>query len=300
MFKKYQHIERLLSDEVEGLLMGEVVVQPKIDGANGSIWCEWDGWLGTIKCATRNQEVTPDNEAMGLRDWVKSDEVAVALMKLFNVHHDWRLYGEWLFPHSLKTYRSDAWRKFYVFDVLDDETETFVPFSVYQPELSACGLDYIPVLALVTNPTVEVLQGLVDRNTYLIEDGKGVGEGLVIKRYDFRNKYGRTTWGKIVRNEFKEKNLAAFGPVKLNGGLTDELVFAQEYVTRARVEKARLELEPWQSKKIPGLFGIVYHDLITEELWDFLKDRKNKVTLDFKVLQGYVTTQVKVVYPELF
>jgi hypothetical protein len=300
MFKKYMHVERLGTDEVEGLLLGPVVVQPKIDGANGSIWCEWDAWLGTIKCATRNQEVTNDNEAMGLRDWLKSNDTTVTLMKLFNTKGHWRLYGEWLVAHSLKTYRADAWRKFYVFDVLDDDTEKFVPYDEYQPVLADCGLDYIPILALVDNPTIEVLQGLVERNTYLIEDGKGAGEGLVVKRYDFVNQYGRTVWGKIVRNEFKEKNLVAFGPVKLDGGTTDEIDFAQQYVTRARVEKAKLELEPWQSQKIPGLFGIVYHDLIAEELWDFLKTHKNKVTLDFKILQNRVTQQVKLVYPELF
>ena len=32
-----------------------------------------------------------------------------------------RLYGESLVPHSIKDYREDAWRKFYVFDVYDME-----------------------------------------------------------------------------------------------------------------------------------------------------------------------------------
>ena len=31
------------------------------------------------------------------------------------------VYGEWLVPHSLRTYRHDTWRKFYVFDVFDGD-----------------------------------------------------------------------------------------------------------------------------------------------------------------------------------
>ena len=32
-----------------------------------------------------------------------------------------RFFGEWLVPHSLKTYREDAWRDFYIFDVMKDD-----------------------------------------------------------------------------------------------------------------------------------------------------------------------------------
>lgn len=301
MFKKYMHVERLDGDEVEGLLDGDVVVQPKIDGANGSIWLE----AGELHCATRNMEITKD-EGHGLTQWMKANHDA--LYRLLVWHPFWRLYGEWLIPHSLKTYRVDCWRKFYIFDVLDElglepeigERERFVPHNIYQPELDKYGLNYIPILAVVSQPSIEAIQGLLERNTYLIEDGKGVGEGLVIKRYDFVNRYGRTVWGKMVRNEFKEKHLTAMGPTQISGGLTAEIIFAQEYVTRMRVEKAKAELEPWSSKKIPGVFGIVFHDLIQEELWDFLKEKKNKVSLDFNDLYSKVVQQIEAVYPELF
>ena len=109
----------------------------------------------------------------------------------------WRLYGEFLVPHSLKTYEDDAWRKFYIFDVFDDTTETFIPYEEYQPVLEQYELDYIPVIATLKNATPEKLLDFLEKNVFLIRDGCGYGEGLVVKRYDYVNKYGRTTWAKV-------------------------------------------------------------------------------------------------------
>ena len=40
MFKKYRKIHRLGAEENEGILVGKVMIQEKIDGANTSIWLE--------------------------------------------------------------------------------------------------------------------------------------------------------------------------------------------------------------------------------------------------------------------
>ena len=37
-FHKFIDVERLGKDEVEGILIGNVTVMPKLDGANASIW----------------------------------------------------------------------------------------------------------------------------------------------------------------------------------------------------------------------------------------------------------------------
>lgn len=37
-FKKYQHVERIGTDEVEGLLDGKVYVFPKLDGTNTQVY----------------------------------------------------------------------------------------------------------------------------------------------------------------------------------------------------------------------------------------------------------------------
>lgn len=295
MFKKYMHIRQLGSSEADGLLAGRVYVQPKIDGANAQLW--WDGF-STVMIGSRNKEVDENNDLMGFNQWVKDNETR--LSAFFREYPTWRLYGEWLVPHSLKTYRDDAWRNFYVFDVFDDETDQFVPIVEYIDKLKAHDIEFVPLLAIVDNPTEEYLRGYLERNTYLIKDGAGVGEGIVIKRYDFRNKYGRTTWGKLVRNEFKEKNAQEFGVPNVKLKQSDEAQFAAQYVTRGRIDKELAKIGDWNSRMIPQLFGIVYHDLVTEELWDYLKSKKNKVTIDFNSLYQHVIARIKSECPELF
>ena len=109
-------------------------------------------------------------------------------------------------PHTLKTYSDDAWRKFYVFDVTRDilmDGEVSLRYEIYKPLLENYNIDYIPPICKIENPTYERMIELLDKNTYLIKDGAGTGEGIVIKNYDYRNKFGRQTWAKIVRNDLK-------------------------------------------------------------------------------------------------
>ena len=39
------------------------------------------------------------------------------LLEYLKANPTHRLFGEWLIPHRLRTYRDDAWKRFYVFDV---------------------------------------------------------------------------------------------------------------------------------------------------------------------------------------
>ena len=52
-FTKYQHVERLGTTETDGILDGDVLVFPKIDGTNCSVWLGDDG---DVHCSNRNME----------------------------------------------------------------------------------------------------------------------------------------------------------------------------------------------------------------------------------------------------
>ena len=212
---------------------------------------------------------------------------------IFAWYPTWRLYGEFLVSHSLKTYRDDAWRKLYVFDVFDSGTEQFLPPEDYEAALKDGGINVIPVQSIVLNPTQEWLLKQLEVNTYLIKDGSGVGEGIVLKRYDFVNKYGRTTWAKIVRNEFKEQNKAAFGvsTVEMYNLEYDIAQMLTEHVV-LKVKADITYIVPWSSKRIPELLGCVWHEFITEEMWVILKKYKNP-TINFKALHRYVIQRIK-------
>ena len=118
-FKKYQHIERFGTDEVDGIEFGECLIFPKIDGTNSSVWLDADG---NLKAGSRKRELSLKQDNAGFYTYILEHEnVKKYLMK----HPTHRLYGEFLVPHSLKTYRDDAWRKFYIFDICIDTENTF-------------------------------------------------------------------------------------------------------------------------------------------------------------------------------
>ncbi len=131
-FIKYQHLERFGSTEVGQIEFGECFVFPKIDGTNASVWL----YNEQICAASRTRQLSLEKDNAGFYEWVlKQDNIKNYLLE--NPTH--RLFGEWLCPHSLKTYRQDAWRRFYVFDVATDK---------HKDELLHEGdsqLNYIPI-----------------------------------------------------------------------------------------------------------------------------------------------------------
>ena len=293
-FTKYQHVERIGSDEVDGLLVGECYVFPKIDGTNGCVWWE----AGTIRAGSRNRELALEADNAGFYTAVLENQ---KLQALADHYQNSIVYGEWLVPHTLKTYRDDVWRQFYIFDVFCPSTGKYVPYSMYQPVCECYGVPYIPLLEKVTNPTDDHLQMLVKRNYYLLQDGAGCGEGIVIKRYDFVNQWGKTVWGKIVRNEFKEENSKVFGAPDVTMQPIEAKIIAA-FITPGRVAKMKEKMRetgPLTSRRIPELLNRVWHDLITEEMWNILKKFK-RAKIDFGKLNQFCIQRVKELTPELF
>jgi hypothetical protein len=295
MFKKYQHIERLGNNEVEDIEIGITHVFPKIDGTNGSIWID----NGNIKAGSRNRELSIDNDNQGFYKWVLDNQ---NIKNYLTKHPDHRLYGEWLVPHSLRTYRYAAWRKFYVFDITIDRDDTieYIPYDIYKELLEEFDVEYIPLLVMIKNGSYEKFINQLQKNVFLIEDGKGAGEGIVIKNYAFYNKYGRQTWAKIVTSEFKDKHRKEMGvPILETSYIEDKIV--NEFLTKACVEKeyAKIAANGWESKMIPQLLGVVWHEFIIEETWNFIKKYKNP-KIDYKLLQRFVTAKIKEHKKELF
>lgn len=293
-FKKYMHLERFGTAEVEGIEFGKTYVFPKLDGTNGSIWLSDDG---EVIAGSRNRDLSQGDDNAGFYEWVKAQSnIAQYLRK----HPDHTLYGEWLVPHSLKTYRDDAWRNFYVFDVISGES--FIPYEEYKGGLERHDISFLPPIAIVRNGNEVSYQKCLEKNVFLIKDGEGVGEGVVIKNYDYVNRYGRVVWAKIVTNSFKEKHHAAMGAPLVGKQIVEEKII-EKFVTAHLVQKVHAkivnECDGWSSKFIPRLLSTVWHDLITEEIWQVIKEHRNP-KIDFGVLMRLSHARVKQVMPELF
>lgn len=293
-FLKYQHIERFGTAETSRIEIGECWIFPKIDGTNASVWSE----DGVLHAGSRNRELSLDNDNAGFMEWATHN---LNLLELLAGRPDLRIFGEWLVPHSLKTYRQDAWRRFYVFDVM--RGDSYIPYTEYQPILEGHEVDYIPPICRIVNADYDQLVEQLAKNVFLIEDGKGAGEGIVIKRYDYRNKYGRQTWAKIVTSEFKEKHAKQMGAPLLAEKPILEIAIADEFVTNALVEKelAKIVLDAgeWSSKLIPRLLDTVFYTIIKEDAWEIVKAHKFP-TIDFKRLRSFSISRVKAIRPDLF
>lgn len=295
-FNKYMHLERLGTSEVEGIEIGTCHVFPKLDGTNASVWMDE---CGNIKAGSRNRELTQDNDNAGFCSWVKENEDQFKVA--FKGKESLTLFGEWLVPHSLKTYREDAWRRFYIFDVYDRTTNKYVVYDLYKQWLDDSGFNYLSPMATIKNGEVEHFEKCLEKNTHYIKDGFGIGEGVVIKNYSWENKYGRVVWAKLITNSFKEKHQKEMGPPEI-GGVSLEESIVEEFVTKHLVDKvhAKVSLEDgWSSKMIGKLLGLVWHDFVTEEIWEVLKKHKNP-KLDFKRLQQFTIYKVKELRSDLF
>lgn len=277
---KYQHVERLGNEEVEGLLDGDVVIQTKLDGANLTV--AWDAEKGLL-IASRNQCVSvgghPANGFNGAVEYVIDHP---GITKL--VRGGLTLRGEWLVRHSIN-YSKEFFKRLYIFDVQTHDGEYLKP-AIYSSLLDQENILYIKPLAILQNPKPEDLVPYVQGQD---EFGSQQKEGIVIKRYDFKNKFGRTVWAKLVSEDFREKNKLMFTPNRFDA---IELHFASEFVTPEIVHKvihkiSDQEGRPAKIQDMPKILGIVYYDAFKEELWDFVKANKvNK--FDFREMRRLV------------
>ena len=293
-FKKYQHIEKIGHPEVKDLLFGKCYIFPKIDGTNASIWMD----EGKMQCGSRNRHLTLEKDNAGFMAWAIQQN---NLVEFFENHPDIRLFGEWLVPHTLKTYHKDAWNNFYVFDVLGHNEDLekgyeYLEYDRYKELLDAYDINYIPPLATMESPKKSALDRYLDKNVFLIDDSCGTGEGIVIKNYGYKSHTGRQAWAKIVKNEFKMQAHKTMGaPAHETHKHDIEAGIVELFVTDVLIDKtfAKITLnEDWQKKLIPKLLNMVFYDLISEEIWHILKKFKNP-EIDFKRLMGLTFAKVK-------
>lgn len=287
-YKRYQHIQRLGTSEVEGILDGECYIFPKIDGTNGQAWSDGN----TIFVGSRKRFITPEDDNAGCAKAILENDNICSYLADHVGHH---IFFEWLVPHTIKDYEVDAWRKPYVFDVAVEDGDSFVylPYNTFAPLLENYGITVIKPMAQITNPTNEQLMELLENNHYLMKDN-AVGEGIVIKNYGYRNRYGRQIWAKIVRAEFhKQKGTPKPKVVGLN---EVEQAIIEKYITEAIVQKEKAKIEnevgAWESKHIGRLLSTVWYTLITEESYHFVKTFKNPI-INFKELNRLCNEKVK-------
>lgn len=302
-YKAYQHIEKFGREECEGIDKGKVYIQPKIDGTNSCVWIK----DGIIHAGSRKRELNQHDDNAGFYNTIIKDN---SIQEYLLDHKNQILYGEWLVPHTIKYYNDDAWKKFYIFDVFEyDEianTGNYVPYDLYSKELDKYNIKYIPCLAIIDNPTLDDFKQQLELNKYLLCNKSNIGEGIVIKNYDYHNKYGRQTWAKIVAEEFfnNKKDLRSKNhDLKINNDF--EIKITNEYITDSIIYKEYAKVideykNANQNEKIGRVLSNVYNSFIDEDLLTVVRKNKN-CSINFNYLKKCSNNRVKeVLKNELF
>lgn len=299
-YKKYLHVERLDTEECEGLLDNEVVyVTAKVDGSNGCVF--WDERTGAVAAGSRNLRLSDTEDNAYFHAWVNGASEEAGLLREYCKNNPRRIvYGEWMgrdkFVGAFKHYDKAALGKLIIFDVFDEDLGEYLGEKEWREDLAGYGLEpyFVKILAELSFPAVEDVLGLARSNDYLIE-GKGmVGEGVVCKVPGWKNKFGRTAYGKVVLDEFKKQRKPS------REVLVVETEIIRGYLTDAELEKsiakvcamAGAESFDAESRKMMGMLtSLCWRDLL-EECPNWVKRMKNPV-VDFGKLSGLCSERVK-------
>ena len=169
--KKYGSIPRYGKQGTRDILGTEVVVMEKLDGANASF-----GIIdGELKMFSRNQELNEHNTLRGFYDWVKQN------IKPGSVFVNTIYFGEWLVPHTVQ-YKKEAQCEFYLFDIYDVKTDTYLDWNITVQAAKHLGLR-TPEVFFRGN-----LHSMTDVDQYLgqsnLTEIPNTGEGIVVKDYE--------------------------------------------------------------------------------------------------------------------
>lgn len=290
LFRTYPKIHRLGKEETEGILDGPVTVQEKVDGANVSIWLRDDG---SIAYGSRTRELG-DDDFNGFGTYVKSK--TKELLEWFNnFGTNTRLYGEWLVKHTI-TYPDEAYKEMYLYDIYLETLDDYADQHDVKLSAEKLGFKYPQLFVYDEILTEEQIKEFVGKSFIGAN-----GEGVIIKRLDFTNKWGNMVYAKLVHEHFKESNAIVFGGNNKHSETYWEMYVVNKYCTLSRVTKIMQKLQPEVDHKLdmaetPEMIGRCYYDLIMEEIWEIV----TKVpALDFKKLKSLCGKKFRQIYHDV-
>ncbi|WP_409174242.1 RNA ligase family protein [Brevibacillus fortis] len=296
--KKYTDVIRLGHQTTEGVFKeGDfIIIQEKLDGANGSF--RYDEETNSIRAFSRNMELHEEENLHGFFQWTQQlpKEKIVAGMVYF---------GEWLNPHKIKYPQYE--KQFFLFDMYDTAACEYVDFAIVEREGQRLGLQLVPVFYQGEYQGEEHLRSFVGKTALggKLRDEE-IGEGIVVKNADYRDRFGRQLFVKIVTDVFSEVNRQK--PTKdPNQPKSEEVLFVERYVTLARVEKFLYKLI--DEGLLEETFGVkdmgvilknlnvsIYEDLLKEEA-DALPDGYDEKELR-KAISKVIPLFVKEIFSE--
>lgn len=295
-FKSYMHVERLSSQDCEGLLNNDsVVVTAKVDATNACVW--YDVEKKQLRAGSRKREVNLEKDNAEFAEWINNseDNEVYFLLKACRDHPQWIVYGEWMakFVGQIKDYNQDAKYHMYIFDVFDRDKGYYLPDVEWREILATYGLEpwFVEVLAVLDHPTMDDIAEVAKNNKFLLDNANHPGEGVVCKVANWVNKYGHQMYGKLVLDEYQQSKKAS-KKVSLNPGEIEQMI-VDTYITDAELGKSvaktvvACNIDEFDTKN-PKCVGMFVNDMwntLTDECGNWCKRYKNPI-VDFGKLKG--------------
>lgn len=270
--KKYTDIIRYGKKETQEVLnAGDyITISEKMDGANASFSHDYDSEMN-ISCFSRNNKLNFSNNLRGFYQWVEK----IISPQAHKLNPDWRYYGEWQVAHKVN-YKPEFHHNFYLFNIYDETTGEYLSDDLVESEASKLGIETVEYFYKGEFIDFDHLMSFVGKSNKTVEPDSG--EGVVVKNTNYKDRYGKQIFVKLVSEKFAEIQSQKLP----KNPKADEAVMdlVKSVVTNNRVEKIILkcvddqELDEDYSiesmgKIIKIVSGKVYADCMKEEAETF-------------------------------
>lgn len=238
----------------------KIIITEKLDGANASI----RHFDNTIHAYSRKQKVTPENNLRGFWEFSQKHETLFRQLP-----ENLILFGEWLIPHSI-AYHQDAYQKFYLFDVFDTDTQTYLGINAAQSYKETLfhnvpDIQTVPILDHRSDVTeenmIEIASSYFDQSAL---SATRKMEGVIftdltqMQRVDSHDSQGPIRV-KIVDLAFKEHKRQHLKRDHVLSPEQQELAeYIASYITTARIQKRVFDLQ--DNGKIQKLNATAFKD----------------------------------------
>lgn len=228
--KKFMDVVRLGHKSTVGVLTegDSIVIQEKLDGANASFTLNNE----SLQAFSRNRQLDESNTLGGFYNFV---------LNMFDnrknlLNEDYIYFGEWLNPHKVKYEGYE--KQFFLFDIYSKSKQQYLDFKEVEHEAITLGINLIPVFYEGKYESFEQLESYIGQTKVNGKLGdKQLGEGIVVKNVDYRDRFGNQMFVKLVVDEFREvqKQKKAKNPTEFMN--TAEYILAESLATKGRIEK---------------------------------------------------------------
>ena len=209
---------------------GDIIqITEKWDGSNASAY--WDVEEGKMHSCSRKQDLSFNNTLNGFYNFI--DQLEEKTVNVFKNYPNWIVFGEWGNKNKI-VYKKEFYKRWYVYDIFDTISETWLTQDVVKKFVGEAGLEYIHVLYEGEFISWEHCMTFMNSPAY----GE-CQEGIVVKNQTKLNDISirEPKYLKIVNNDFRETmktkvvDLEALAEKERLQKLTETIV------TKVRVEK---------------------------------------------------------------